>query len=282
MPSIKHHQSSTVTKLLLMGDPGAGKSGSVVSLAAAGYNLRILDMDNGLDVVKSFASDPKSDYVKTNAEIANNIRYKTITDVMKNVNGRLIPGKAEAWSKAIKSIEHWKEDASDDEPAIDLGNITTWGPNDILVIDSLTFLCKAALNFILAMNGRLGQQAHQSDWYHAQTLVEGLLEQIKSEQVKCNVIMMAHVTTVGGEGQPEKGYPMSLGKALSPKIGSYFNNALMIQTTGQGSNQKRRIKTNTTGIVELKNSAPLSVLPEYDISNGLAEYFKAVRGANPK
>jgi hypothetical protein len=179
-------------------------------------------------------------------------------------------------------LQHWKEPPIGNDPGLDLGPITSWGPNDILVIDSLTFLCRAAMQFILSLNGRLGQQAHQSDWFHAQQLVEGLLEQIKSKQIACNVIMLCHITYIGEEGQQNKGYPNSLGKALSPKIGSYFNNTLMVQTTGQGANQKRRIKTNTTGIIELKNSAPLSVLPEYDITNGLAEYFKAVRGDSPK
>jgi hypothetical protein len=279
MPNLASHQSATTTKLLLIGDPGSGKTGALASLASAGYQLRILDFDNGLDVLKNLLSDPKTPYDK---KAINNVTYMTVTDEMKNVAGKLIPSKATAWSQGIQMLQHWKEPTVDGVPGLDLGPVTSWGPKDILVIDSLTFLCRAAMQFILSLNGRLGQQAHQSDWFHAQQLIEGLLETFKSKQIGCNVIMLCHITYIGEEGQQNKGYPNSLGKALSPKIGSYFNNTLMVQTTGQGANQKRRIKTNTTGIIELKNSAPLSVLPEYDITDGLALYFKAVRGEDPK
>jgi hypothetical protein len=49
MPSLDKHQSSEFTKLLLEGDSGSGKTGSLASLVAAGFKLRVLDMDNGLD-----------------------------------------------------------------------------------------------------------------------------------------------------------------------------------------------------------------------------------------
>jgi len=55
----------------------------------------------------------------------------------------------------------------------------------------------------------------------------------------------------------------------------------MAQTTGQGTNQKRRIKTSTVGVIELKNSAPLRVDSEYPLETGLAQYFKAIRGVEP-
>ena len=50
MASIKNHTSVDVTKLLLVGDSGSGKTASLATLANAGYKLRILDYDNGLDL----------------------------------------------------------------------------------------------------------------------------------------------------------------------------------------------------------------------------------------
>src|SRR5271170_4985099 len=167
MASIINHQSNTTTKALLLGDSGAGKTGSLASLADAGYNLRILDLDNGLDVLKNVLLDPKSQYKK---ESASRVHFETLTDPMKNQGGKLIPKAATVWQRAIKLLDNWTTDSDK------FGPISTWTSQEVLVIDSLTLLCNAALNFVLSMNARLGQQAHQSDWYTAQQMVESLLQ----------------------------------------------------------------------------------------------------------
>lgn len=272
MPKLGDHQSKQTTKMLFVGDSGAGKTGALASLAAAGYNLRILDMDNGLDVLNNLLTDTSSPYFKQDPKSAERVDFVTVTDKMKNVNGRLVPATATAWTRAIKLLMDW----TDGEQK--LGPITTWGQKDILVIDSLTMLSTAALNMILSMNGRLGQRPHQSDWGDGQQLVEGLLQMLYDEGVQCNVIVCCHITFIGEDGCPIRGYPNTLGKALPPKVGRYFNTALMARTVGQGTMQKRKILTNTSGVIELKNTAPLRVQAEYDLSDGLAKYFEAVRG----
>lgn len=273
MPSLKDHQSALTTKLLLIGDSGAGKSGALASLAHAGFNLRILDFDNGLDILANMLKDPRSPYDKGSTE---RVIFETITDPMKVVAGKQVPAKANAWQKAIKLLDNWSKvnGASDD-----LGPITSWTDREVLVIDSLTFMSKAALNFVLMLNARLGQKPHQGDWYDGQQMIEGLLEKLYDDAVKCNVVMISHITMIGEDNGPQHGYPSTLGKALPPKVGRYFNNTLMLKTTGQGANQKRKLLTKTAGLVELKNAAPLRVKPEYDIEFGLAEYFKDVRQA---
>ncbi len=271
MTKLMDHQSGQTTKLLLCGDSGSGKSGALASLADAGFNLRILDLDNGLDVLSNLLRDPKSPYKK---DSISRVEYETLTDPMKVSGGKLVPSKATVWQRSIKLLDMW---SSASGASADLGPIISWGTQDILVIDSLTFLCKAALNFTLSMNARLGQKPHQGDWYDGQQMIEGLLEKLYDENVKCNIIVISHITYIGEENGPMHGYPATLGKALSPKVGRYFNSALMIKTTGQGQNQKRKILTNTSGVVELKNSAPLRVKPEYDIAFGLAEFFRDVR-----
>ena len=40
MPSLANHQSNEFTKMLLEGDSGSGKTGSLASLVAAGFSLR--------------------------------------------------------------------------------------------------------------------------------------------------------------------------------------------------------------------------------------------------
>lgn len=281
MPALKSHQSSATTKLLLIGDSGSGKTGSLCALAARGYNLRIIDVDNGLDVLQKLLMNPESEYFKADAKAVERVQFVTITDPVKIVAGRPVPIKATQWQRAVSLCAKWEE-REGDKVVCDLGPITSWTSQDVLVIDSLSLLSIAALNFILALNGRLGQHPHQSDWGQGQTLVEGFMQMLYDESVKCNVIIMAHIKHIGEEGGPLRGYPNTLGQALPPKIGRYFNNILMVQSVGQGKATKRKIVTVPTGLVELKNSDPLSVKPEYDLTWGLADYFDAVRGESAK
>lgn len=270
MPSITSHQSATTTKMLYIGNSGAGKTGSLASLAAAGYNLRILDLDNGLDVLKNVLTAENSIYDKSAAE---RVQFITVTDPMRMVAGRLIPKQPTVWSRTAGLLNNWV----DPETKESFGPITSWTPKEILVIDSLSMLSDAAMKFILGMNGRLGQRPQQSDWGSAQDLIESLIQMLYDESVKCNVIITSHITYIGPDGD-QIGYPNTLGKALPPKLGRYFNSVLMARSQGQGSGLRRKILTNTSGIIELKNTAPNKVKPEYPLETGLADYFAAVRG----
>lgn len=273
MPALSSHQASSSIKLLFIGDSGSGKTGALASLAAAGYKLRIIDLDAGLDVLFSLLTSAKSPY---SPDAASRVHFKTITDPMKNVSGKLVPSKATVWPRILKTLDNWDEGEGEK-----FGPLSTWGADTILVLDSLTFAATGAMNYVLSMNGRLGQAAQQSDWYQGQQLLEGLLQLIYDEGIKCNVIINCHITYIGDEQQREKGYPASLGKALSPKIGRYFNTMLMARTVGVGAATRREITTQSTHFIELKTSAPLNVAKTYPIETGLADYFKAVVGAVP-
>lgn len=270
MGKLENHESAATTKLLFIGDSGAGKSGALASLAGAGYNLRIIDVDNGLDVLANLLRDIKGPY---GPDALARVEFETITDKMKpGPGGKLIPSKATVWQRATALLTNWKTETAD------FGPLETWTNNDVLVIDSLTMLSTAAMNLVLMMNNRLGGRVEQSDWYVGQQMIEGLCQMLYDEAVKCNVVVTSHITFIGPENN-ERGYPNTLGKSLPPKIGRYFNTILMAKTSGQGSGQKRRILTRTSGQVELKNTAPLNVKEEYPLETGLAEYFKDVRSS---
>lgn len=292
MAPLTKHQSTQTTKLLLIGDSGAGKSGSLACLAAEGYKLRILDFDNGLDILKSYLTDESSPYCKKNPQCAENVSFKTLSDTMQNLNGKLAPKKATAWPSAISMLMHWKDG---DE---DLGKVVDWGPDTVLVLDSLSMASTAALNYHLFLNAALGKTRTQNearrDIGGAQNLLRDLLTMLYDESIRCNVIVTSHVTMVteaGGAPKVEEGkfdqvptgYPSAIGRALSPHIPRFFNNMLTIRTIGSGASAKHKIFTaaQNLGNVVLagKSSAPLKVKDSYDIAWGLAEFFKDVKGA---
>jgi hypothetical protein len=212
--------------------------------------------------------------------------------MMKTIGGTLVPARATAWQRAAEMLSHWKELADDKKTVVnDLGKVVEWGQQDILVIDSLTFASSAARNYYLQLNGKLGQSQTQNEGrrtvYATQSLVRSLLEMLYSDAVKCNVIVNSHITMVtetglgpqseGAEGQNYRGYPSSVGRALSPLIPRYFNSALSIDVEGSGPSARHYIYTRSRGNVLVKTPAPLKVKEKYDIANGLAEYFAAVR-----
>lgn len=287
MTGITQHQSARFTKLLLLGHSGSGKTGSLVSLVMAGYKLRILDFDNGIDIIKNFLMKPESPYYaeiqRQKLDLDEAVQFCTITEHMRNVNGRMLPVKATVWDRAMRMLDHWKEDD------LDLGKPATWGEKTILVIDSLSKLSQHGFNWVQMMNGHMGKDSvdfeFQRDMGQAQRLVQGFLELLADEAFGVNVVMISHIAFASDRaGQKDqvgegviKGFPEAVGKALLPKIPRSFNNVVQAETIGQGPATKHKLFTYSQGEVHLKSSAPASVKKEYDIATGMAEFFKAVR-----
>tara|TARA_R110002153_G_scaffold274298_2_gene448207 strand:- start:27902 stop:28690 length:789 start_codon:yes stop_codon:yes gene_type:complete len=261
MPALSAHQSATTTKMLLIGDPGSGKTGALASLARAGYNLRILDCDNGLDILANILAD--------DAEAMARVSYITCTDKYKSIGGKICVPAPTAWSKACSALDNWKTDTES------FGAIETWGEKDILIIDSLTLLSQQALAQVLALNSRPQGPPQIQDWGIGMSAIEGLLGKLYSEAVSCNVILTAHITYIG-EDADRVGYASTLGNKLPPKVGRYFNAVLRAFVRGSGPTAKRLIATRSQGVVALKTPS-LTIPAEYPLDTGLASYFKSVR-----
>jgi hypothetical protein len=272
-------------KMIYLGHTGAGKTGSTVALAAAGYNVRILDLEKGTEIIRGYVKDSKSIYLKSNpghwtseqcSGLAKRISRVTIDDgynVIKSPKGTELVPKGEMWGKVSEQLNDWK-----DPPQASLGNIDTWTEKDVLVIDSLTRLSQAAFNFQLKLGGRLMGRPEQGDYGLAQRAITRFLELLYSDSVKCNVILICHITFIETEAGPTRGFPETIGNKISPKVGQYFNHALLAKAQGSGDKASRVIVTNTSGMIELKSAAPLRVKPEYPLETGLADYFRDVKG----
>jgi hypothetical protein len=112
--------------------------------------------------------------------------------------------------------------------------------------------------------------------------IEDLLALLYSDSIKCNVIVISHITFVERDDGLNKGYPSALGNKLPPKVGRYFNSILLAKSVGQGTAAKRIIRTSSEGFVELKHPVPGSLALELPVESGLATFFEAVCGKPPK
>lgn len=289
-------------KMLLAGDSGAGKTGSLVSLILDGYKLRIIDVDNKVDILLNALHDPKSPYFARAKTLNLNdaLRYETVNHKMITMDTgkevRIQPASAIVWPKTEKLCHEWREACG-----VFLGAISSWGDDTVLVIDSFTFAGFAALYYIQELNNHLGETGGNSwrrDVGGAQDQMEKILRLLCSDAVKCHVIIITHINYLSENYNEDKqtgkrtlaisssasdvfgvakAYPSAIGRALGPRIGTYFNNVLELKIDGAMGNAKRNIYTRPTGSVNVKTSAPFSLDERYEISDGLAKIFRTLR-----
>lgn len=269
MPSLANHQSNSIVKLLLVGDAKSGKTGSLVSLVRAGYKLRILDFDNLLDILKTLV-------MKECPEHAEAVEYRTLRDKRKaTASGSVIDGPPRAFIEGIKMLDAWKYKDPDGSET-DLGRPSDWGPDCILVIDSLSRLCDAAYDWQEAITpaGRSGEKDGRAIYGNAQDAVENTLAMLTSSLFNTNLIVIAHGQYMEFDDGTRKIYPQGVGQKLSPKIPQYFPNVIRYRNV-QG---KRAIQLKSDAVIDLANSAPFAMPDTLDVETGLAKFFEILRG----
>lgn len=305
MPSFDQHHQGEPAKILLIGDPGGGKTGALAALANAGYRIVVADFDNKLSVL--------TDYLAPGA--AQRVFYETFTDKITIENGVMkVAGTPKAFSDAMNAFDRWRfperkftlpDGKEISYPAYDLKGTYDWGRDTILVIDSLTQMSYACMYFSLGIaeaNTQNWLEWYPGDYKRAQHRMEGLLQRIKSKQMRCHVIVIAHLRYMGGGGvqvqqdqtsgtevrreldsrEEGQAYPFALGRQLPPMIPSFFNGVLQVkQVFG-----KPKLITKTQDNLNLLNPAPERVPIEIPIvggdpKTGLARYFQIVYGDPP-
>lgn len=273
MASLDEHTASSSAKIICIGGNGSGKTGSLVSLAEAGFNVRILDLDKGAEIIGQLAK----------GEARKRFDIESFSDdyIIKKTGAveRMVPVlPLRGFKGAMQCLQDWPK----------FGSPSTWTTKDILVVDSLTNLGKYIMNHVMVSKNKhisadpKDHHPSQPDWGDAMNIQENFCAQLYSDSIKCHVIVMAHVTYVQNEGDSmQKGYPSALGSKLPPKIGSYFNHTLHYTSKGVGASAQRGFSTKSTAFIETKTPNPNAVKDWYPVDTGLAEYFKAM-GYEPK
>jgi hypothetical protein len=261
---VNEGQEGSAIKMLLLGHSGAGKTGVTGSLAKS-HRLFYFDFDNGTKILR----DPQ--IVKP--EWRKNIYIKHFYDKTVFVMGKAEP-EGTAFDKFNKTLADWKED-----DGTSLGNIYSWGINDVIILDSFSFLANIVQNNVLKFAGRAGGKPQIQDIGAIQDALENVLETLYNPAVKCNVIVTAHLTRQADDlsGGLQKLMIATIGKKLGPKIPRYFNNMLLCEQKSENKIIKPRLLTQATFDVDLKTERPSAMQPvmEPDLDN----IFRLLRGA---
>jgi len=260
MPSLDNHASSEFVKMLFIGSSGTGKTGALISLVEAGYKLRIIDLDNGLAALKNFIAEKFPEKLKT-------VQYETRRDIYKAgpMGTRVVP-PPRAYIECCKLMDKWTDGSNPSE----------WGKEYVLVLDSMTQLGRAAFEWAKALDPMNKQP---QNWYReAQNAVSNTIAGLTSEVTKTNVIIISHVDIIEDKSGVIKGFASTIGSALGPKIPTYFDTFLLMESIGSGSNVRRTIKTTPTGLIDVKNPAPMRIEATYPLETGLAKIFEKLKG----
>lgn len=255
------HESNEIVKAMLAADSGSGKTGALAPLVDAGFNLRILDFDNGLSVLKG--------YVKDKTKLKNVHYVDQLQDQMKLLAGRIGIQKAPAFQRAMDALDKGgKEFWGADIPPLD-----KWTSQEVLVLDSLTMAGRTSLQMVMQANAAGFKSPEIQHYGTAMDNIEKWVQILMSSDVKCHVIINTHVTGVDGDARL---YPDALGSKLPPKIGKYVDNLYGLRLTGG----KRMFLTQKDGLLALKSAVPLP--EQIPIEQGWLTVFEAITGKKIK
>ena len=245
---------------LLLGDSGAGKTGSLISLIEAGYTLRIADCDNGVRILANFVRERCPDKAQNVIVERLGTKYKI------KPTGAHAERAAGGLARFGKIIDKWQAECS---------------PDDIVVIDSLTALgTDLCLNWSKSVNP--GLKDNRQHYFNAQEVVEPIVATLTHEDFPCHTLILTHIDyrdlSSDSKSPNLKGFASSVGRALGDKIPRHFNEVFRYQVKGTGPGRKHVISSVSDALVSVKNTAPSRVKGEYSIDTGLAEIFNILIG----
>lgn len=258
--------SGKPVRALYIGDSGAGKTGSLISLLQAGYTLRMLDLDNNADSLIQLCKyhDPKLLERLDIISVRDKFRASQMT-------GLEVAGQPKAWVDALKYLNKWDDGST----------LAEWDSKTIFALDTLTSAGRAAFHWAKGMNP---SSKDPRQWYAAgQDSLKTLLELLTSPDFKCHILVMSHIDLIERDDGTTKGYASSLGRALGPQIAKVFPTLIMAESKGSGGKVKRTIGTRSTNLVDLKNPVPFNMEERYPLETGMASIFEALlRGVEVK
>lgn len=254
-------EDRSTVRALVVGYSGAGKTGALYSLLEAGYEIRMLDLDNNSDSLVALCREKNPALLEKLDIIRLRDKFRASQGL-----GVEVSGQPKAFVDTMKYLNKWDDDSV---PA-------QWGPKTILVLDTLTSLGRSSFHWAKGMNpsAKDGRQ-----WYAAAgESIQSLLEMLTSPDITCHVLVLTHIDLIEMPDGTVQGFASALGKALGPKVPKVFPTMIAVEKKGTGDKVRRTITTAPTQLLDLKNPVPFKMLPTYPIETGMADIFKVLLG----
>ena len=221
--------------MLLLGDTGDGKTSAIVTLIEAGITPFILFTEPGMSTIGARLAELGLEdkvhwhYISQGgagwgemekmAKNVNTMPFEAITK-MQDPNKR----KYTQWFDVLQNCANFRCDRTGET----FGDVTEWGTDRALCIDSLSGLNQ------LAMNNTKGSRPTTSmpEWMMAQDTLERFVNKLCTD-LKCHMVMTAHLEREQDEVTGGVTLMAStLGKKLAPKMPRNFDDVIRCKRTG--------------------------------------------------
>ena len=244
-------------KILVAADSKMGKTSLLATLANAGYNLRVMDFDNGAEILDDYLTPEGME--------------RTSILTFEDDSPDLRTGTS-AWGKFQNVfINGWKDSEED------LGKLSTWTSQDVLAIDTLSFMARAAMRFAIRTAGRSPEtQAQIQDYGELARLVESKIAWLTSRAFPGCLVVNTHITTIEDEMGRSRMYPAALGKAIPLVCARYFNSLIRLDRKITKNGNELVIRTVSDTKMALGTSVPNKLEPEEPPD--LSLLFEKIRG----
>lgn len=226
--------------VLLMGEPGTGKTTSVFTCLEKGLEVNILTTEpSGLQPLIGKIR-------RENPSLINNLHWHAVTPAPANwaalaeLADMVTKHDYESISKEKKGIAK-KQTAKFREiidttakficerTGEDLGDVTMRGENSVFVFDSLSGLSQIAYNHTVGYK----PNPHMGEWGEMQSLIRNYLYAVLGDR-NCYTLVLAHVEIETDEVNFDlkKTMVSTLGKKLAPSLVKMFNEVVQSKRDG--------------------------------------------------
>ncbi len=222
-------------KVLLLGPTGTGKTHSIASFIKAGITPFVIFTEPGMSTLSKVMVEQKIDPDKVHwhyiapagqdwkamikmSENLNRMSFDMITK-MQDPN----KNQCTQWIEVLRTCE----DFVDDRTGESFGNVSDWGTDRALVIDSLSGLNDMAMALIVGLR----PTRSMPDWMVAQNNLISFLNKICTDTY-CHFVLTGHLERETDEVSGGITLMAStLGKKLAPKLPRYFDEVVMSKHT---------------------------------------------------
>jgi len=274
-------------RLVSMGRPKAGKTGAMACLLEAGFRIGILDFDLNADPLLTFGGNhpdtlsilPLRDKMKVNSDGSMTFR-----------------DEPQALRKAHRALDDWGK-VDKEHP---WGPVASWGPESIIVLDSLTGFGDAAFHNVMFINNRQFGAIRDLEWGAAMRAEDQFLSWLAGPDFHCHLIVTAHLKLIGpkterfakdddeelvkaktaisaanAKNMPTRYYPTALGRALPQEILRRVPASVLVEQI----DGKRWIFTTPPDDMPIDIGVPMKgVKAKYPQETGLLDIMEGVCG----
>jgi energy-coupling factor transporter ATP-binding protein EcfA2 len=217
-------------KVLLMGGSGSGKTTALKTLIAAGITPMCIFTENSFDVLGDTPTDklhwmyvpPTHDDVSSLIAVAQRISMMGADQLQKTQD--VTRAQTNQYMPLLQALMQFKCARTGES----FGNVSTWGTDKCLVIDSLSGLTISATKLAVGEKYAMTQPEFQI----VMKTIENLINQICTG-FHCHAVVTAHTERELDEvNGGVKIYASTLGRKLAPLLPRYFTDVLLAKRIG--------------------------------------------------